>query len=357
MPSSLPRRRARTGGLCAAAAVLTFSAASIAAQPAAAPVTLKFAHFLPSTGNFQKHIAEPWCAAIEKDSGGRLKCQIYPSLQLGGTPAQIPDQVKNAVADIGWTSPSFATGRFPRTEALELPFSLPPGGLAGSRAMWEYYQKHAQEDYKDFKVLAIFSASNVVISTASKPVLTVDGFKGLKLRSPSRFAALLIGALGGTPVNLPVAQITESIAKGVIDGAMAPWEILPTTKVDEVTKYHMEGLPDQPGFTQTPMAILMNKSRYEGLPADLKAVIDRHSGAALSDLAGRVWDQGNDAARKKMTAQGNKVLVIKPEDYAAMKKAAAGVEAEWIQQATAKGLDGRRLAADVHAIGTRHLGK
>jgi TRAP-type C4-dicarboxylate transport system substrate-binding protein len=338
------------------AAVGLAAAALLGAGSATAQtVTLKFAHFLPSTGNFQRHIAEPWCAAIEKDSGGRLKCQIFPSLQLGGTPAQIPDQVKNGVADIGWTSPSFATGRFPRTEALELPFSLPPGGLAGSRAMWAYYQKHAQDDYKDFKVLAVFSASNVVISTASKPVLTVDSFKGLKLRSPSRFAALLIGQLGGTPVNLPVAAITESISKGVIDGAMAPWEILPTTKIDEVTKYHMEGLPNQPGFTQTPMAILMNKTKWDGLPADLKAVLDKHSGAALSDLAGRVWDEGNEAAKKKMTAQGNKILVIKPEDYAAMQKAGAAVEADWIKQADARGLDGKKLAAEVHALGAKFM--
>ncbi|MEX8492964.1 TRAP transporter substrate-binding protein [Sphaerotilus sp.] len=342
----------RLAGLLVAAA-LSLSASHASAQT----VTLKFSHFLPSTGNFQRHIAEPWCAAIAKDSGGRLACQIFPSLQLGGTPAQLPDQVKNGVADIVWTSPSFATGRFPRTEALELPFSLPPGGLSGSRAMWEYYQKHAQDDYKDFKVLAVFSASNVVISTASKPVLTADGFKGLKLRSPSRFAALLIGALGGTPVNLPVAAITEAISKGVIDGAMAPWEILPTTKIDEVTKYHMEGLSNQPGFTQTPMAILMNKAKYDGLPADLKAVIDKHSGAALSDLAGRVWDQGNDEARQKMTAQGNKVLVIKPQDYAVMKAAGATVEADWIKQADAKGLDGKKLAAEVHAIGAKYLTK
>jgi TRAP-type C4-dicarboxylate transport system substrate-binding protein len=346
-----------THSILAAALPLLLASGAAQAQTAAAPLTLKFSHFLPSTGNFQRFIAEPWCAAIEKDSGARLKCQIYPSLQLGGTPAQIPDQVKNGVADIAWTSPSFATGRFPRTEALELPFSLPPGGLDGSKAMWEYYQKHAQDDYKDFHVLAVFSASNVVISTASKPILTAADFKGVKLRSPSRFAALLITAFGGTPVNLPVAAITESISKGVIDGAMAPWEILPTTKIDEVTKYHMEGLPNQPGFTQTPMAILMNKQKYDSLPADLKAVIDKHSGAVLSNLAGSVWDQGNDAARKKMTAQGNKVLVIKPADYAVMKQAGASVEADWIKQADARGLDGKKLAADVHAIGAKYLPK
>ncbi|MBN8487922.1 MAG: TRAP transporter substrate-binding protein [Burkholderiales bacterium] len=343
----------RLGALACAAATLLMGALPAQAQV----TTIKFSHFLAPNSNFHKNVAEPWCANIEKDSGGKLKCQIYPALQLGGTPPQLADQVKNGVADVVWTSPSYSTGRFPRTEALELPFSLPPGGLAGSKAMWEYYQKHGQEDFKDFKVLAIFSASNVVMSTASKPILTVDGFKGVKLRSPSRFSSLFLTALGGTPVNMPIAQVTESVSKGVIDGAMAPWEVLPATKIDEVTKYHMEGQPNQPGFTQTPMAVLMNKAKFESLPADLKAVIDKHSGTALVELTGKVWDSGNDEARKKMTAQGNKVLVIKDADYAAMKSAAASVEADWIKQASAKGLDGKKLAAEVHAIGARHMGK
>lgn len=66
---------------------------------------------------------------------------------------------------------------------------------------------------------------------------------------------------------MPVAQVTEGISKGVID---------------EVTKYHMEGAANQPGFTQTPMAILMNKARYDGLSPDLKAVIDKNSGLAMA---------------------------------------------------------------------------
>lgn len=331
--------------------------AALAASASAQTVTLKFSHFLAPNSNFQKQVAEPWCDAVQKDAGGRIKCQFYPAMQLGGTPPQLVDQVKNGVADIVWTSPSYSTGRFPATEALELPFSLPPGGLAGSLAMWEYYQKHGQADFKDFKVLALFSASNVVMSTASTPILTLDGFKGVKLRSPSRFAALFLTALGGTPVNLPVSQVTESVSKGVVDGAMAPWEVLPATKIDEVTRYHMEGPSNEPGFTQTPLTILMNKERYDGLPADLKAVIDKHSGRALVELAGKVWDKGNDDARKKAIAQGSKVLTIKPEDYKAMRNAAVAVERGWVKQASVKGLDGQALAAQVHEIGRKYLAK
>lgn len=318
-------------------------------------VTIKFTHFLPSNSNFQKNVAEPWCAAIDKDSGGRLKCQIFPSLQLGGTPAQIADQVKNGVADVGWTSPSYSTGRFPRTEALELPFILPVGGLSGARAMWEYTQKNGMGDFKDFKLLAMFSGTNLVISTSSKPVLTPEDLKGLKLRSPSRFAALFLSSQGGTPVNMPVAAVTEGIQKGVVDGAMAPWEVLPVAKIDEVTKYHMVGDANLPGFGQTPLAILMNKQKYEGLPADLKAVIDKNSGTTLSEMAGRVWDQGNEDAKKSIATKGNKVLVIKEAVYNGMLKASASVETDWIKQATTRGLDGAKLAADAHAIGKKYI--
>ncbi len=345
-----PRASRLIAGLALALPAL-FGAAAAQAQT----VTIKFSHFLPANSNFNQKVALPWCAAIEKDSGGQLKCQLYPSLALGGTPAQLADQVKNGVADVVWTSPSYSTGRFPRTEALELPFTLPGDGLKGSRAMWEYVQKHAQAEYKDYKLLAMHSGSNLVISTASKPIMSADDLKGLKLRSPSRFAALFLSSIGSTPVNMPLAQVTEGISKGVIDGAMIPWEVLPSVKVDEVTKYHIEGAATQPGFGQAPMAFMMNKARYDKLAPELKAVIDRHSGQALVELAGKVWDEGNADARKKLAAQGNKTLVIKDADYNALKKTTASVEADWIKQATARGLDGSLLAAEVHAIGDKHL--
>lgn len=322
-----------------------------------AQTVLKVSHFLPPGSNFQKNFLEPWCEKIAKDSADKLKCQIYPALQLGGTPAQLADQVKNGVSDIVWTSPSYSTGRFPRTEALELPFTMPPDGTGGSRAMWEFYEKHARDDYKDFKVLTIWSASNVVLSTASKPILTAADFKGVKLRSPSRFAALFLTALGGTPVNMPVAQVTEGVSKGVIDGAMAPWEVLPATKIDEVVKFHMEGQANQPGFTQTPMALLMNQRKFDSLPADLKAVVEKNSGLVAAEWLGKVWDDGNNDARKSLAARGNKVLTIKNEDLAAIKKQTASVEADWIKQATARGLDGKKLAAEAHAIGAKYMPK
>jgi TRAP-type transport system periplasmic protein len=336
------------------ALALAASLTALAAPAVAQEVILKVSHFLPPSSNYQKTVLEPWCATLAKDSGGKLKCQIYPAMQLGGTPPQLADQVKNGVADIVWTSPSYTTGRFPATEALELPFLMPIGGVSGAKAMTEYCSKHCAKDYADYKLLAIWSGTNLVMSTASKPILTVDGFKGVKLRSPSRSASKFLTALGGTPVNMPPAQITEAVAKGVVDGAMAPFEVIPSVKLDEVTKYHMEGPAGKPGFGQNPLVMLMNKQKYENLTPELRAVLDKHSGLALAEMAGASWDKANDEARKQLIARGNKLLTIKDEDYEAMRKATASIEKEWAGEVAGKGVDGGKLAADARAIGAKY---
>jgi len=331
--------------------VLGLCTSSLMAQE----VTLKISHFLPPSSNYQKAVLEPWCEKLATDSGNKLKCQIYPSMQLGGTPPQLVDQVKNGVADVIWTSPSYSTGRFPYTEALEQPFVLPPGGLAGSKAMWEYYTKFATKDYTDYKMLAMFSGSGVIFSSASKPILGLDSFKGIKLRSSSRSAAKLLAALGGSPVNMPPAQITESISKGVVDGAIATWELVPSVKLEEVAKYHIEGISSLPGFTMNPLVMLMNKQKYESLSPELKAVIDKNSGMPLVILAGTAWDNATLEGRKKAAAAGNKTLVMKQEDYDAIRKASVSVEQDWAREVAPKGLDGAALIREARAIGQKYL--
>src|SRR5262252_530951 len=99
-------------------AALTFAAAAAVAQD----VTLRIHHFLPPKGTIQAQVFEPWCEKIGKESGGRLKCQIFPAMQLGGTPPQLFDQARDGVADIIWTVPTYQSGRFVKSEVFELPF-------------------------------------------------------------------------------------------------------------------------------------------------------------------------------------------------------------------------------------------
>jgi TRAP-type C4-dicarboxylate transport system substrate-binding protein len=279
-------------------------------------------------------------------SNGRIKCQFYPSMQLGGTPAQLADQVKNGVADIAWTAPGYSTGRFPKTEALELPGVLPLGGLLGGRAIWDFFGQQLKDEYKDYKVLAMHGDGGMNIHTASKPLATAEDFKGVKLRSPNRTIARTLTALGATTVAMPPAQVTEAIAKGVVDGASAVWEVMLPTKLDEVTKFHFETPADRPVMGATVLVLLMNKQKYESLPADLKAIIDKVSGLPLVERYGKTWDEASVVARNKVKGlPGHTLTVISGAQYDAILKLTEVVEKEWLADAKAKGINGEALVA------------
>ncbi len=118
---------AAAGGALAAPAV---------ARPALAQaqVTLKLHHFLPPVSNPHQKFLKPWAEKVEAESGGKLKIEIFPSMQLGGTPPQLYDQARDGVVDIVWTLPGNTPGRFPSTEVFELPFTASRRSLVNSKA-------------------------------------------------------------------------------------------------------------------------------------------------------------------------------------------------------------------------------
>lgn len=340
-------RRSRTLPASALTAiVLVLSAAPAAAQE----VTLKIAHFLPGVALAQRAVLEPWCEDLGRQSAGRIKCQFFPAMQLGGTPAQLADQAKNGVADIVWTAPGYSSGRFPRTEALELAGVMPLGGLAQGRVAWTFYDRHLQQEYAGYKVLALHGDGGMNIHTSRKAVKSIDDLQGLKLRAPNRTIAKTLTAFGAMPVAMPPAQMTEAIAKGVVDGASAVWEVIVPTKLDEVTRFHMETPADQAALGATVLAVLMNKEKYAALPADLREILDRNSGAALVERFGRAWDGAIAAARDKVKAAGHVVTLVSGPDYETMRQRSAAVEQEWIADARGKGFDGAALVAAAREI-------
>jgi len=307
-------------------------------------VVLKVAHFLPANSNAHVNVIEPWCEDLQAQSEGRLRCQIYPSLQLGGTAATLVDQVRNGVADVVWTSPGYSPGRFPRVEALELPFMLPYGGMAGNRLIWQFYEQHATEDFKGYKMLALFGDGGQDVHVRGQPVRTLEDFRGLKLRASSR----TLEALGATPVSMPPAQLTESISKGVIDGALTTWEVVPPTKLDEVTRWHSAFAEGEPAIGYTVLTMLMNQSRYDRLPDDLKAIVERNSGRALVERFGASWDVFSGQA--KAAVEPERMITVDAGEYARWQQAVDGVTDEWARDAGERGLDGNGLVEAVRGL-------
>jgi TRAP-type C4-dicarboxylate transport system substrate-binding protein len=333
---------------------LVVAALAAAALPATAQeVTLKVHHFWPPGAMPPSQLLVPWCDKIARDSGNKLKCQIYPAMQLGGTPPQLVDQVKDGVADIVWTLPGYTAGRFPLMEVFELPF-MSASATATSQAAWEYYEKYAQKEFPGVKMLAVNVHDNGFVNTREKQVKTLADFKGLKMRAPTRQTNKMLAALGATPVAMPLPALSDALSKGVVDGYLLPWEVIPSIKAHELTKYHSETDPKSRALYTAVFTLQMNQAKYDGLPADLKKVIDANSGAALSKSFGEKWDASAPPARKLAVDRGNTFYVIPASELVAWEKATANLDDEWVRDVTAKGSDGKALLQSAKDMIKRH---
>ena len=303
-------------------------------------VTLKVHHFLPAGSYANTQFIQPWCDKITKESAGKMKCQIYPSMQLGGTPAQLVDQVKDGVADVVWTLSGYTAGRYPLMEVFELPFMM-QNPEATSKALWDYTTTYAMSEFKDVKPLAFHVHGDGVFHIREKPIRTMADLKGLKVRAPTRQTNKFLAALGATPVAMPVPQVSEALGKGVIDGAVVPYEVVPSVKIQEIVKFHSETDPAEPALYTSTFMFIMNKDKYAGLSPELKKVIDANSGQGFSGQIGKVF-LAADAEGKKLTAK-NTTNVIPAPELANWKKAGQPLVDAWISETTAKGQNGQQL--------------
>lgn len=319
------------------------------ARPArAAEVTLKLHHFLPPVSNVHTKFLVPFAKKIEADSNGRLAIQIFPSMQLGGTPPQLYDQAKDGVVDMVWTLPGYTAGRFPTAEVFELPFIANKSALVNSRAAQEFATAHlTKTDFKDTKVIAFWTHDDGLIHS-NKPIATLDDLKGLKLRFPTRYAGEGLKAAGVNVVGMPVPQVPESLAQRVIDGAVVPWEVVPAVKLQELVKYHTE-IPGSPTFYVATMLLAMNIAKYDALPADLKAVIDQNAGLVAAEMAGRALDEASDSVEAMVRKRSNVVTTLPEAEKEKWVALTQPVTESWLGVMKDKGQDGAKLLEEARA--------
>ncbi|MAL00859.1 MAG: C4-dicarboxylate ABC transporter [Alcaligenaceae bacterium] len=327
-------------------------AGGFAAQAnAAEKVTLKVAHFLPTASIAHWDMIEPWCEKINKESEGRLECQIYPAMQLGGTPPQLLTQARDGVADIVWTLPGYTPGRFPISEVFELPF-FAPDHQQTTRALWDFAEKHAfKSEFAGLKPIGIWVNGPNYFHLRDKEVKTVEGLQGLKIRAASRMSNNFLAAVGANAMGMPLPQAVEGISKGVLDGLMVPWEVVPAVKLDELTKYHAEIKDEQGnGMATSTMIYVMNKAKYDSLPDDLKKVIDNNSGADTSAWIASRFEAADVKGREAAEKAGGVVYSWSPEEVNKLKGASSQVAQQWIDDMTSKGMNGQALYDDARAL-------
>lgn len=331
-----------------AAAALAAAAACAAGPADAEEVTLRVHHFLPVGSTTHAEFLVPWAERVEAQSDGRIEVQIFPNMQLGGAAPSLYDQARDGVVDAVWTLPGYTPGRFPLVEVFELPF-MAAGAEATSQAVQAFYENHREEMFPDVHVLALHVHAPGAFHLRDRPVTGLEDLEGLQIRAPSRVTNMALEALGAVPVGMPVPGVPEALARGVIDGAVLPWEVARALRVPELVGYHTE-IAGERGFYTAVFLFAMNKGVYEGLPDDLRAVIDANSGLSLAQAAGAAWDAAERPGRAAAEAAGNQIDLVAGDEAARWAEATEPVIAAWIADMDARGHDGAALIAEARAL-------
>ncbi len=323
--------------------------AGLLAQASAQEVTLRMQHFISPKGAIPAHFIAPWAEKVEAESDGRIKVEVYPAMQLGGTPPMLFDQIRDNVIDGGWAIPGYTPGRFPGVEVFELPFIGSNSAENTSKAVYRFYEKYLTEELKEVKILAVHVHGPGAFHTKDVTIKSVDDISGLKLRAPTRIASQSLKALGAVPVGMPVPQLPEAVSKGVVDGGVIPFEIVPPLKMHELATAHTIVGGDR-GLYNTVFIWGMNRGVYDRLPDDLKAVIDANSGEMAAAWAGRAMEKGDKPGLEITQASDNEVITLSEADVAKMKELTAPVIDAWIADMTEKGLPAAQMVEDARAF-------
>ncbi|PLS21481.1 TRAP transporter substrate-binding protein [Neptunicoccus cionae] len=313
---------------------LALASATTFAQ--AQEVTIRVHHFMSAKAPLHANFLVPLAERLAEASDGRIKLEPYDSMSLGGRPGDLFDQAADGAVEAVLTLPGYTSGRFNRTEVFELPFIM-QNAVATSKAYYDMVESELQDgELADVKVLTGWVHGPGVIHS-EEPIAKLEDLAGKEMRGPTRLVTDLLGELGATPVGMPLPKIPENLSKGVISGAVVPWEVTPSIKLAELVSNHTELGGDRALYTAV-FVLAMNWDVYESMPDDLRSILDAETGKALGAKAAQAMLDADAFGRSK--AEGNNIIKLDEAEVARWIEAAQPVYDRWIARAKEEGFDG-----------------
>lgn len=337
-------------------AVWIVALAAVAGAAAATEYRFKLHHFLTTNADSHARMLVPWSERLAKASGGRIRIDIYPSMTLGGKPAQLPRQVRDGVVDMAWILNGYAAGSFPRTEVFELPGIHRGSSAAVNLAMHAMLEADTAADFEGIVPLFQHVHGGNALNMARDILREPADFKGRKIRIPTRTGAWILEAFGASPVKTSVGEIPVALARRVIDGALIPFQVIPPLKIQAQAKVHIEGPAGQRFGTST-FQVAMNKKRWDALPDDIKRIFREQSGVAWHRELGARWDSWEAKGLAVAMKAGNRHVRLTAAEWTAFELAMTPVVTRWIAEMRDKGIDGAALYDKARGLVAAHMAR
>jgi len=268
---------------------------------------------------------------IEELSNGRIQI----TYQAGGSILTAPktaDGIEQGLADIGLSHIGYTPGRFPITEALDLPVGY-SSSWVGTNVAMDYLAKFQPKEWDNFKLLLVNGGTTASINMAKTPVRTLEDLKGKTMRGAGEVADAL-KALGATPRDMPMNEVYEGMSKGIIDGLLVGAESLKSFKLADVTKYttYVPSVGNQYLFY-----IAMNKKKWDSLGPDLQKIFNDVS-AKYQPISAVGWNEINVLGFETAIAQGAEFITLSESEAARWKEAVQPVMEAYVAKMASKGI-------------------
>src|SRR5579862_4453950 len=321
---------ARTGAIALVGA-LAFALLA----PARADVTLTLNVPMPRTSSFFVGVEQPWAAAVERESHGRIKL-VMPAATLAPLSRQW-EMVTSGIADISLTPTEYIRDRVKLPVLAEIPF-IAPNGVAASVAIWRTYEKFfaAANEYKGVKLLGLWTTGGNLLQTRKSAVTKIEDFQGLKIWVATPNMATVIESFGATPVAQSSSNMFEMMSGGIVDGAVAGKGALISFQLARYTK-DITFFPGQLGYTL--QSFFMNEKKYNSLAPEDRAVIDILSYEPFARMAGQGFIDQDNLADPLIKENGISTFNASADFMAILKARIAFYKDNWMADAKARGVD------------------
>ncbi|MDB5857594.1 MAG: transporter substrate-binding protein [Ramlibacter sp.] len=299
----------------------------------AEPVTIKYSSWVPPTHWVYTGPVVPYLQEIETVTEGRVKVEVLP--KMVGSPQSQFDVVRDGLADMSWIVVGYTPGRFKLAEMGELPFSGDSPGMSAAfhRTYATYFSK--VNEFKGVELLGVWAVPPVHIATRTRPVKTLEDFKGLKLRTASDIATRQVTALGGVPILKSSAEAFEMLSSGAIDGSLMIPETVVSTNALGLMR-HFTIVPG--GLVGVSQAMIINPEVWAKISAKDQAAIRGISGEKLAQRFGEAYQKVNNEAYDAMRKAGYTIQELTPAVLAQFKDKLKSSETDWVAGAKAKGI-------------------
>jgi TRAP-type C4-dicarboxylate transport system substrate-binding protein len=306
--------------------------------------TLKYSDQNSETGWEGSHAAVPWLNQIETATNGAIKFETFFDQSLfKGVDAW--ESLQTGQADVAWCFHGYWPGMTPLADVIALPFLPVPSAEKGSEVLWKLYEQYPSisKEFEANHVVLTWTSNSYFLATANKQVKTMDDIKGLRIRTTGGPPTDMIKALGAVPVSMGMPDVYLNLEKGVIDGALLPWEALYSFKLYEVVKYITVAPFHCVYFTQS-----FNTNSWNNLPSAIQEQIMSVSGLAGSKFWGKnMFDTAAVEVRSIVQEQNyDLVEYTLPADEVAKWRAIAG-EPLWETWVAAQEAAGNTDARDI----------